>query len=45
MSASNFSAFYAGAAQPLAVILGTNEIASAVAVKLRKAQFRRHPLP
>jgi acetyltransferase-like isoleucine patch superfamily enzyme len=39
MSASNFSAFYAGSARPLAVILGTNEIASAVAVKLRKADF------
>ncbi len=49
MRESNFSAFYAGAAQPLAVILGTNEIASAVAVKLRKAKFGvilchdRHP--
>jgi hypothetical protein len=39
MSASNFAAFFASSAQPLAVVLGTNEIASAVAVKLRKAQF------
>jgi hypothetical protein len=39
MNASKFSAFFASAAQPLAIILGTNEIASAVAVKLRKAQF------
>ncbi len=39
MSASKFAAFFASSAQPLAVVLGTNEIASAVAVKLRKAQF------
>ncbi|WP_294540941.1 xanthine dehydrogenase [uncultured Rhodoblastus sp.] len=39
MSASKFAAFFAGSAQPFAVILGTNEIASAVAVKLRKARF------
>jgi hypothetical protein len=39
MKASKFSAFFASSAQPLAIILGTNEIASAVAVKLRKAQF------
>ncbi len=39
MSASKFAAFFAPSAQPLAVVLGTNEIASAVAVKLRKAQF------
>ncbi len=39
MSASKFAAFFSSSAQPLAVVLGTNEIASAVAVKLRKAQF------
>jgi hypothetical protein len=39
MSASKFAAFFASSAQPLAIVLGTNEIASAVAVKLRKAQF------
>ena len=39
MIASEFAAFFASSAQPLAVILGTNEIASAVAVKLRKAHF------
>ena len=39
MNASKFSAFFAPSAQPFAVILGTNEIASAVAVKLRKARF------
>src|SRR5208282_5931869 len=39
MSASKFAAFFASSAKPLAVVLGTNEIASAVAVKLRKAQF------
>ncbi len=39
MIASKFSAFFASSAQPLAIILGTNEIASAVAVKLRKAHF------
>jgi hypothetical protein len=39
MSASQFAAFYAESAEPLAVVLGTNEIASAVAVKLRKAHF------
>ncbi len=37
MRASRFADFFASSAQPLAVILGTNEIASAVAVKLRKA--------
>lgn len=39
MSASKFAAFFASSAQPLAVVLGTNEIASAVAVKLRKARY------
>ena len=39
MIASKFSAFFASSAQPFAIILGTNEIASAVAVKLRKAHF------
>ncbi len=39
MSASKFAAFFASSGQPLAIVLGTNEIASAVAVKLRKAQF------
>ena len=39
MSASKFAAFFASSAEPLAVVLGTNEIASAVAVKLRKAQY------
>jgi hypothetical protein len=39
MKASKFSAFFASSAQPLAIILGTNEIASAVAVRLRKAHF------
>ena len=39
MIASKFAAFFASSATPLAVILGTNEIASAVAVKLRKAHF------
>jgi hypothetical protein len=39
MIASKFSAFFASSALPLAIILGTNEIASAVAVKLRKAHF------
>jgi hypothetical protein len=39
MSASKFAAFFSSSAQPLAVVLGTNEIASAVAVKLRKAQY------
>jgi xanthine dehydrogenase accessory factor len=39
MSATSFAAFFAGSAAPLAVVLGTNEIASAVAVKLRKAHF------
>ena len=32
-------AFFADSRQSLAVVLGTNEIASAVAVKLRKAHF------
>ncbi|WP_374547285.1 xanthine dehydrogenase [Rhodoblastus sp.] len=39
MSASRFADFYAEVTEPLAVVLGTNEIASAVAVKLRKAHF------
>jgi hypothetical protein len=39
MSATGFSAFFADNSAPLAVILGTNEVASAVAVKLRKAHF------
>lgn len=39
MSASLFADFYAEVTEPLAVVLGTNEIASAVAVKLRKAHF------
>jgi hypothetical protein len=39
MSATQFAAFFADPEQPLAVVLGTNEIASAVAVKLRKAHF------
>jgi xanthine dehydrogenase accessory factor len=39
MRASKFADFFASSAKPLAVVLGTNEIASAVAVKLRKAQF------
>lgn len=39
MIASKFSAFFASSAQPLAIVLGTNEIASAVAVKLRKARY------
>lgn len=39
MSANPFAAFFADSEQTLAVVLGTNEIASAVAVKLRKAHF------
>lgn len=39
MSATGFAAFFADNSAPLAVILGTNEVASAVAVKLRKAHF------
>jgi hypothetical protein len=39
MTATSFSAFVGLASRPLAVILGTNEIASAIAVKLRKADF------
>ena len=39
MSPSQFAAFFAPTAQPLAVVLGTNEIASAVAARLRRAKF------
>lgn len=39
MSATGFAAFFADTSAPLAVVLGTNEVASAVAVKLRKAHF------
>jgi hypothetical protein len=39
MRASRFADFFASSARPLAVVLGTNEIASAVAVKLRKANY------
>ena len=39
MSPSQFAAFFASSAQPLAVILGTNEIASAIAARLRRAKF------
>lgn len=39
MSATSFAAFFAESSAPLAVVLGTNEIASAVAVRLRKARF------
>jgi hypothetical protein len=39
MSYNAVHAFYAGDARPLAVILGTNEIASAVAVALQRAQY------
>ena len=39
MNATSFSAFVGTPTRPLAVILGTNEIASAIAVKLRKADF------
>ncbi len=40
MSATPFSYFPTGAEADLAVILGTNETASAMAVKLRKAGYR-----
>jgi hypothetical protein len=39
MSATGFAAFFADSSAPLAIVLGANEIASAVAVKLRKAHF------
>ena len=39
MGDAHFSAFYASDADPLAVVLGTNEIASAVAVRLTGAGF------
>ncbi|WP_298428316.1 xanthine dehydrogenase [Rhodoblastus sp.] len=39
MSATQFAAFFASSAEPLAVVLGTNEVATAVAVKLRRARF------
>jgi len=39
MSATEFAAFFSDPEQTLAVVLGTNEIASAVAVKLRRANF------
>ena len=39
MSATRFAPFLPTLRAPLAVVLGTNEIASAVAVKLRKAHF------
>jgi xanthine dehydrogenase accessory factor len=39
MSYNAVHAFYAGDARPLALVLGTNEIASAVAVALQRAQY------
>jgi xanthine dehydrogenase accessory factor len=39
MTDAHFSAFYASDADPLAIVLGTSEIASAVAVKLSMAGF------
>jgi len=39
MSYNAVHAFYARDARPLALVLGTNEIASAVAVALRRAQY------
>jgi hypothetical protein len=39
MSATQFAAFFASSAEPLAVVLGTNDVATAVAVKLRRARF------
>jgi xanthine dehydrogenase accessory factor len=39
MSATGFAAFFSESARSLAIVLGANEIASAVAVKLRKAHF------